>query len=181
MAFAQRGEADVHCRVSQLRGRPGDTGGHLRTPVADAEQHRRARRMAQEELRKFQRRLVGPVQVVEHDRHRSLAGLGLEQQPHLLEQPVPVETGPPVHRPFGGAEQQLGQRGSRLERGHVDTERHVGLELGGLPVVDRESPAAGQLGQLGEQPGLAIGPERQARGPAEGLAFGLRSGRPPLC
>ena len=142
----------------------GSTG---RTPEGD--QRRRPRRAAQEVEHGLDRGVVGPVQVVEHQRDRPLAGERLEQpaQGAVLVEVLRRSGGIVVELRGDGGQHRAERRVERLdpaavERGDVvvegvddDAVGHVALVLGAAPLEHQQPGGRGALAQRAEQRGLA--------------------------
>jgi hypothetical protein len=154
-------ELDQLAVRGQLRQRPGGASAELVMPVR-ADDHQRHRPVGRSnEPQQLQRRLIGPVQVIEHHKRRRLPGQPFQQPGHSIEQPQPrrVGIGWPVHHPGVG---DLGSRGGQL-----------GKQPGQLGRVD-----SGEGLGIGRVQGAQQAAQGQRPGPKRRHPFGLGAGSP---
>ncbi|GGM74701.1 hypothetical protein GCM10010106_21490 [Thermopolyspora flexuosa] len=161
-------------------GEPGEHRAQRMLPVqlvgAVGEQHEHLRReqVAAEERDQVAAGTVRPVHVLDDEQHRALLGEPFQQGEELLEEPGPAGVGLPVARRLAELGQQPGevaggavgqQRGDLARTSLPDElaqhggERGVGEALGGeLDAAADEHPGlplGGELGEPGDEPGLA--------------------------
>jgi hypothetical protein len=155
-------QADVGGEPAGVGDRLDHTGRWLPGAEGDRDQRRPPGWLADQVLGQLQRRLVGPVQVVQEQRDRGCVG-GVEELPHARVDPCPV------HRRAGAGVQRVAvervpHRGGLLRRGTVEqwpqclrvrAERHVLLELGGLARADQQPGRRRPPPQLPHHAGLA--------------------------
>ncbi|BCB89942.1 hypothetical protein Psuf_072550 [Phytohabitans suffuscus] len=172
------GEADVGGVRAGVRDRLDHTGQWLPGAERDRDEGRAPRWLADQVLGQLQRRLVGPVQVVQQQRDTGCAG-GVEEPAYAREdprpvhrralpsgQPVAVEGAPQRGGLFGRAVVQQRAQGLRVRR-----ERHVLLELGGLAGADQQPGRRRPPLKLPQHAGLAdprLAVEHDRRQPAAG-------------
>ncbi len=173
---AERGERDVDDAPVAARRLEG--GQHGRREPARAErggdQQRRARRAAQEVGDELERRVVGPLQVVEQDDHRRAGGELLEQRADGAVRAVALVLQRRRRRRVARADrgEHAGELrhavaehplqpvlaepgGVVVERVDPDAEREVALELGPAAGEDDAAALGAARGELLEHPRLA--------------------------
>lgn len=170
-----------------------EPGRRLGGPVGEGDQHAGARRVPDEMVEQLDGRVVGPVDVVEHQHQARRRRDLLQQVPHRAVQLVagdgrgdrraPGPGGLPVVE--GGGRQRGEHRGQQphargaevadvllqmvVEGVDDGAERHLLLELGGAPGQRAELAALRGAQQLVEQPGLARTRLADQREEAEGV------------
>ena len=140
--------------VHALEARPlGDLGAQrvLAVQVVGAvgrdERHRLAERAGEQEAHQVTGRLVGPVEVLDHEDERLLLGGGLEEGVHGIEQRGPVEWGPMLAppEPLAGLVDHPAAGREAVQGGVVAGDG--GEHLGGRDLEAAEDLGEGEVGQ----------------------------------